>query len=489
MFSHTRFRLRAIVATAVVLAGSLTAVSSASATLYPAGPPRYPSFVTTMCPAEPTGPLENAPNAIEGGRTVALTFDDGPGPSVPAIMQVLQHFHIRATFLNDDTHWPSYLTQEYNAGYLMGNHTGNHHLLTGLSLGLQLAEIDRVILKTYAVTKTAACVFRPPYGGFDNVTIQAAAQRRVGMWMWNDGTGDFLAQGSDSPYWIRHIWASAISVGLRIAHPTILMHDQHHPMPATVDALPIMIQRFLNRGYTFVDLLGRSGPPNTCPGTAPAPYGTNGTPLAAGSNLASGDSLVSPNGEFTLTMTTSGNLTMSLTGGRTLWSTGTGGHPGADAEMGNDGILRVVDGGNTVWSSGATSGATQAMVGDNGNLVTMKAGGATWSSNSILTELHHGDRLRSGWSVYSPSGLCAMTQMPSGALTLHSPNGMVIWTNNVQSANAQTTMTVGGSLVTTHDGSAVWSSQMPHANDRMVITDTGHAAFYAAGGTLFFTTP
>lgn len=476
------------------LAISLSLVGVAAASLYPAGPPKYPAFVTAMCPPEPTGPLSAAPSAVEGGPTVALTFDDGPGPSVPAIMQVLAKYHIRASFMNDDTHFPNYLTQENNAGYLMGNHTGNHHLLTGVSLGQQLAEIDRSIEKTYGTTRTSACVFRPPYGGYDNTTVQAAALRNSGMWMWNVGTGDFLAMGSSSAYWVRHIWTSAVGPGLKLSHVVILMHDQHHDMPATVAALPIIIDHFLAHHYTFVDLLGRSGAPNTCPGTSRGPLAGAGTALPTGTTLASGESRVSPNGEFTLTMESGGNLVVKITGGRVLWESHTSGHPGATAQVTSDGKFVVSDGAMTLWSSTGT-GATSVSLGNNGNLAATLGGSVVWQSNSIWSKMLPGDTLRTGWSLYSPNGLCSLTQLSSGALKLSSPNGMNIWTNGVKALNnPSTTLSSSGSLVTSHlvGGSSqqAWNSQMSmHPRDSMSVTNTGHLVFSTLGGILFYQTP
>ncbi len=473
---------------------SLSLVSVAAASLYAAGPPKYPSFVTAMCPPEPTGPLSAAPSAIEGGPTVALTFDDGPGPSVPAIMQILARYHIRASFMNDDTHYPGYLTQENNAGYLMGNHTGNHHLLTGVSLGQQLAEIDRSIEKTFGVTKTSACVFRPPYGGFDSNTIKAAALRNSGMWMWNDGTGDFLAQGSGSAYWVRHIWTSAVGVGLKLPHVVILLHDQHHDMPATVAALPIIIDHFLAHHYTFVDLLGRSGAPNTCPGTDPGPLAGAGTALATGTTLASGESRVSPNGEFTLSMQTDGNLVVKITGGRVLWESHTSGHPGATAQVTSDGKLIVTDGAAIYWTSTGT-GASSVSLGNNGNLVAMVGSAVVWQSNSIWSKMLPGDSLRTGWRLYSPNGLCSLTQLSSGALKLTSSNGMNIWTNGVKAPNnPATTLMSSGSLVTSHqvggNSQQAWNSQMSmHPRDSLSVTNTGHLVFKTLGGILFYQTP
>jgi len=74
-------------------------------------------------------------------------------------------------------------------------------------------------------------------------------------------TEDWEAEGSSSPYWVNRIVRSAESEGEALDHPVVLMHNQAIPMPATVAALPVIIRFFLAHGYTFVDLLGRDGPP------------------------------------------------------------------------------------------------------------------------------------------------------------------------------------------------------------------------------------
>ncbi len=43
-----------------------------------------------------------------------------------------------------------------------------------------------------------------------------------------------------------------------LSHPVVLMHNQPAGNPATVLALPTIIQYFRDHGYTFVDLSGRT---------------------------------------------------------------------------------------------------------------------------------------------------------------------------------------------------------------------------------------
>ncbi|MER8188343.1 RHS repeat-associated core domain-containing protein [Kitasatospora sp. NPDC094015] len=75
--------------------------------------------------------------------------------------------------------------------------------------------------------------------------------------------------------------------------------------------------------------------------------------LTSGSRISSGTSVVSAG--VRLSMQADGNLVLTaLVGDRTLWSAGTGGHPGAYASVQADGNLVVLDptGKTTLWSTG-----------------------------------------------------------------------------------------------------------------------------------------
>lgn len=203
---------------------------------------------------------------LDGGKTVALTFDDGPGPSTSAILSILESFKVRAAFFDigtQETEWPSDVRAEAADGFLIGNHTWNHPDMETLSASAQAAELDEVIDEQKSLTGTVPCVFRPPYGDYNSTTLSLAAQRHMALWLWNVDTEDWEAEGSSSSYWVNRIISLAESEGSALQHPVVLMHNQAIPMPATVAALPTVIQYFKDHSYTFVDLLGRTGPPGS----------------------------------------------------------------------------------------------------------------------------------------------------------------------------------------------------------------------------------
>ena len=100
-----------------------------------------------------------------------------------------------------------------------------------------------------------------PTGTTTATTLRLAQQRHMSVWMWSVDTQDWMAEGSSSSYWVDRIVGLAETEGEELDHPVVLMHNQERPMPATVAALPVIIRFFEARGYTFVDLLGRTGPP------------------------------------------------------------------------------------------------------------------------------------------------------------------------------------------------------------------------------------
>ena len=73
-------------------------------------------------------PLTRVPGDVRG-RVVALTFDDGPGPDTPALLDVLRDRGVRATFFVTGAHvtaHPDLARRIVAEGHAVGNHTFSH---------------------------------------------------------------------------------------------------------------------------------------------------------------------------------------------------------------------------------------------------------------------------------------------------------------------------------------------------------------------------
>ena len=207
------------------------------------------------------------------GRTVALTFDDGPGRDARRIMDILRQQHVTATFFNIGEHEaadPQAVRAMHAAGFALGDHTWDHRTLRGMPRAQQAAELDRERRVQSGIVGGGSCLLRPPGGEYDATTLSLAAQRGMTVWNWSVDTEDWKGVGNSSPYWVDRIRTRA-EAGAGLAHPVILMHDEMGGNPATVAALPDIIAFYRDLGYRFVDLLGRSAP-----GPAPARQGVGG---------------------------------------------------------------------------------------------------------------------------------------------------------------------------------------------------------------------
>jgi len=200
--------------------------------------------------------------AFGSSKTVALTFDDGPGPTTPGIISVLRAYGVPATFFNigqNAAAYPSLVRQEATDGYLVGNHTWNHPDMATLPVSAQAAELNQAAAEQQSLIGWGPCAFRPPYGDYNATTLKLAQQRGMKVWYWSVDTEDWKADGSSSSYWVNRIIGLAESEGGSQNHPVILMHNAPSGDPATVRALPTIISYFRNRGYTFVNLAGDTG--------------------------------------------------------------------------------------------------------------------------------------------------------------------------------------------------------------------------------------
>jgi peptidoglycan/xylan/chitin deacetylase (PgdA/CDA1 family) len=232
-----------------------------SAAAAPSLPAAAASGAAAGCTAAPYGANFYAP-PFGSAKTVALTFDDGPGPSTLGIISVLRRYGLPATFFNigqNAANRPSLVRTEATDGYLVGNHTWNHPNMATLSSSAQAAELDEATAEQESLIGWGPCAFRPPYGTYDSTTLSLAQQRGMKVWMWSVDTLDWQADGSASSYWVNRIISLAESEGGRQTHPVILMHNAPSGDPATVLALPTIIRYFASRGYTFVNLAGSTG--------------------------------------------------------------------------------------------------------------------------------------------------------------------------------------------------------------------------------------
>ena len=215
------------------------------------------------CPATPAAFIRSAP--ATAARTVALTFDDGPGPFLPQILKILRTYDVRATFFDTGSHdaaFPALTRQIVSDGHLLADHTWDHtcpraRARAGGRCPTSSTRSPARRRQQAALTGRTPCYFRPPGGRTTNVLT---ATRQLGMTavLWSVDPRDWAQPGHYSPAWVDRIVARATTTGGQ-AHPIVLLHDAGGYRGNTVAALPRIIAWYRAHGYRFVDLAGGSG--------------------------------------------------------------------------------------------------------------------------------------------------------------------------------------------------------------------------------------
>ena len=213
-------------------------------------------------------------------KTLALTFDDGPGARTSELSSWLAARGIRAAFFVNGFHvWnPPVLDQIAADGHLLANHTQDHKSLTGRATNQprltdwqvqnELTQTDDLIAGKVDHDRF---LFRPPYGDWDATSYAQVSstpmQKYVGPVLWNIGDHMTAASAADWDCWqpgtdgkvytvqqCGDLYAKEIDA---VGHGIVLMHDfyfiDNDPSHGgTVDMIEYLVPTLVAKGYTFV---------------------------------------------------------------------------------------------------------------------------------------------------------------------------------------------------------------------------------------------
>lgn len=197
-----------------------------------------------------------APSVYRGDaarKQIALTFDDGPSLSTPALLEVLSEHDVKATFFmcgRNVRRFPEIARDVVDAGHELGNHTESHSYLHFRSSEQIYRELAMAQQSIRTVTGVRPRWFRAPYGvrwfGL------RGAQRRLGL------TGvTWTTMGRD---WK---WSSCRIARLMLTRARngaiYCLHDGRGTAATpdirpTIEAVEAVIPRLKAEGYEFVTL-------------------------------------------------------------------------------------------------------------------------------------------------------------------------------------------------------------------------------------------
>ena len=177
---------------------------------------------------------------------VALTFDDGPDPTYgPQVAAILSADHVPATFFLVGMRvkqYPEVAKLLAADGFELGNHTYNHQSLPALKPHEIANELRVCDADIYGATGQHTTLMRPPGVQYNDKVLHVAKALGYVTVSWTVGAKDY--DKDTSAGFIKERVLDRTAPGA-----IILLHQD---TPATVAALPSIIDGLRSQGYQFV---------------------------------------------------------------------------------------------------------------------------------------------------------------------------------------------------------------------------------------------
>ena len=229
--------------------------------------------------------VENIVGTSLPAKTLALTFDDGPGVRTAELSSWLASVGVRAAFFVNGKMvaatpgGSAVLAQLVADGHVVANHTQTHRSLTGRMTGaprLSPAEVVAELAETDGIIAPVAgtrLLFRAPFGDYDTETaavLQASPMSKyVGPIFWDIGDHMGPSQAADWDCWApgsdqqvltpRQCGERYLAEIEQVGRGIVLLHDPYFPgddpaLGGTVEMVKHLVPELRAKGYAFVRL-------------------------------------------------------------------------------------------------------------------------------------------------------------------------------------------------------------------------------------------
>ncbi|MFI1395754.1 polysaccharide deacetylase family protein [Streptomyces sp. NPDC020681] len=181
----------------------------------------------------------------EPGRTMVLTFDDGPDPRyTPDILSTLREYDVPAMFFvcgEMATGNRDLLREMADDGHVVGNHSWTHPLIPKLPPSRIRAELGRTSELIEKVLGMPPLWYRAPFGAWNKRSFEIGAELGMEPLAWTLDTFDWTEPGTRSI--VRRVLDGA-EPGV-----VVLSHDAGGDRSQSVAALRSYLPRLLDEGY------------------------------------------------------------------------------------------------------------------------------------------------------------------------------------------------------------------------------------------------
>ncbi len=179
-------------------------------------------------------------------KKIAISFDAAWGnDDTEQLINILKEYDVPATFFVVGAwvdKYPESVKQLHDAGHKVQNHSNTHPHMPDLSREQMVAELKACNEKIAAVTGETPVLFRPPYGDYDNASIEATES--IGMYT--------IQWDVDSLDWKDNATPDSICkrVTSKVKNGSIVLF--HNDADYTPEALPTILKCLKDEGYEFV---------------------------------------------------------------------------------------------------------------------------------------------------------------------------------------------------------------------------------------------
>lgn len=181
---------------------------------------------------------------------VALTFDDGPGPDTPAVLDALKRAGVRATFFlvaEQAANDPTTVRRMVEDGHEVGLHMSRHVSAFLLTPWRSYYEVGRGLGQIAAITGQQPRWFRPPWGHMNLGTWMASRRWGLTPVFWNIAPDDWRDDRTSDAI-MRYV------VDLALPGTVVVLHDAGGARQRTVAALPEMVAGLREMGLEPVTM-------------------------------------------------------------------------------------------------------------------------------------------------------------------------------------------------------------------------------------------
>ncbi len=180
---------------------------------------------------------------------VALSFDAAWGNDDTAkILEILKKHDVKVTFFMTGgwvENYPDDVKAIAKAGHDLGNHSENHKEMSKLSPEECKDELMQVHKKVKKLTGKDMCLFRPPYGDYNNTLITVARDTGYFPIQWDVDSLDWKNYG------VQNI-KTAILDNKHLGNGSIILC--HNGGKFTADALEDVITGLQDKGFKIVPI-------------------------------------------------------------------------------------------------------------------------------------------------------------------------------------------------------------------------------------------